>query len=227
MTINYKIYNFPTFPIDKQIFYVPGLSVSGGYTAGGARISSPSPGGFGYLDIQPALQIHEWNYPLSSWLMSKVNGDILRVRLAPTPQICGALRMRDNPLLWDGNLFWSNETGWSGDLTAVYFAAALEGSNVVQIDMSSLGQVLQPGHIIGHKYSTYIVDEISYDANNIASIVVKPPLRKNILANDLVNFRPFFTGVISNPSDIIQTYDAENNGLIQMPKIVLQEVILP
>lgn len=227
MTITYKVYDFPTFPVEKQIFYVPGLAFSGGFTTGGIRISSPSPGGFGFLDIQPALQIREWDYPLSSWLMSKTNGEILRVRLAPTPQICNGLQLRTSNILWDTDLLWSNFQPWANDLTAMFSANALEGSTSVQIDMSNLGQLLQVGHVIGHQFSTYIIDEITYDAYDSATVVVKPPLRRDIADGDFVNFRPFFTGSIANPVDIIKTYDAGDNGNIQMPEIVLQEVIIP
>ena len=225
MTITYKTYAFPTFPISKQLFHVPGASVDGGITSGGARIRSPEPGGFSMLEIQPSLQVGEWTYPMSSWLMSKTNGEILRVRLAPTPQVASA-RMSLNSVPWDNGQPWSNQENWVGDISLVYAEAALQGTTTIKIDMSSAGQILQTGHVIGHKYDTYKIDEITYDENDLATIVVKPPLRRDIAVDDDAFLRPWFTGQIINAQEILTTYDAENNGMIQMGKITLSETVI-
>ncbi len=115
---------------------------------------------------------------------------------------------------------------WAGDITSVYTAAALEGSNVVQIEMETIGPVLTLGHVIGHADNTYLITAIEYEGT-IAVIEVTPPLRSNVAINDVAEFRPYFTGSIMNGSEIVTTYDAENNGHIQMPPIILSEVILP
>lgn len=225
MTIEYKTYSFPTFPISKQLFHVPGASVDGGITSGGARIRSPEPGGFSMLEIQPSLQADEWTYPLSSWLMSKTNGEILRVRLAPTPQIAGVRNILDS-VPWDSEQPWSNQQNWAGDYSLSYAAAALYGTTTVKIDMSDVGEILQVGHVIGHSYDTYKVDEIEYDENSVATITIKPPLRRNVDDGDDAFLRPWFTGLITNPDEVRTTYDAENNGFIQMGKIILSEVVI-
>lgn len=227
MAINHKVWNFPTFPISKQLFHVPGAAVDGGLTSGGARIVSPEPGGFSVLEIQPALQIGEWDYPLSSWLMSKGNGQILRVRLAPTPQVAG----RGVGTPWRAETIypetpWSNMKNWSGDIVATFSADSLEGSGTVTVDLSDVGPILRQGHVIGHESVTYLVDEIDYDGS-IATINVIPPLRRNIKTGDLALFRPYFTGSIVNAGEFRNTYDAENVGMIQLNKIILTEVILP
>lgn len=230
MSTAYKTYSFPSFPISKQLFHVPGQAYDGGLTAGGARISSPEPGGFSMLEIQPAMQVDEWNFPISSWLMSKTNGQIFTVRLAPTPQIAQQLIGGSEP--WAAgtgypSLPWSNLENWAGDLVAHYSAISLQSSNVIVIDMSVTGRILQPGHVIGHKQITYLVDEISYNNANVATITVTPPVRTPIAVGDIAYFRPWFTGVISNPSEFITTYDAANAGNIQLNRIVLNEVVLP
>lgn len=231
MTITSKVYSLPNFPISGQVFYVPGAAYEGGFTSGGSRLVSPEPGGFGMLQIQPANQADEFTFPLSSWLMSKGNGAVLRLRLAPTPQVCGAELMRNTAqpggVPWNGNILWSNGLPWSGGYTASYAAAALRGTNVVKIDMSDNGRILKIGHIIGHKFSTYLIDEIEYDDANMATLTVMPPLRTEVNAGDSVLFRPFFTGSIVNQSEIVQSYEAEMNGNIQLPKLTLAEAILP
>ena len=228
MAIEHKVWNFPTFPIRAQLFHVPGASVEGGYTSGGARISSPEPGGFGVLEIQPALHL-EWEYPVASWLMSKTNGQILRVRLAATPQVASARAAAGVP--WGAETIypdspWSNLQNWSGDLAAQYATPALEGSNVLVIDMSQLGPLLRHGHVIGHGDSCYGVDDIEYDSNGRATILTTLPLRRDVAEADSVWFRPWFTGSIGNPGDFKSTYDADKVGHIQLEKIILNEVVL-
>ena len=90
----------------------------------------------------------------------------------------------------------------------------------------SVSQSRYRGHVIGHSNETYLIDEINY-VGTIATMNVKPPLRRNVVVNDTAYFRPFFTGQISNGAEILQTYDAELNGLIQLPKIIFSEVITP
>lgn len=230
MTINYKVWNFPTFSISAQVFRVPGISADGGYTLGGVRISSPEPGGFGVIEVQPSLQTGEWDYPLASWLMSKTNGEILRFRLAPTPQVSSARAIRATQPWNAEGIFsiqpWNNLENWTGDFTAVYSAVALKGSNQLTLDLDGIGPVLQPGHVIGHAYDCYIIDEVSY-AGTIATVTVKPPLCRNVAINDTVYFRPYFTGQISNGSEVVKMYDAEMNGHIEPAKLVLSQVILP
>jgi len=223
-----RIWNFPTFPIAKQLFHVPGAANEGGFTSGGARIMSPEPGGFSMLEIQPSLQVTEWDFPLSSWLMSKTNGQVLRVRLAPTPQVASA---RSAGVPWGAEGVypespWSNMQNWSGDVTAVFAADALEGSNIVRIGMGGLGELLRHGHVIGAGDVTYKVDDIEY-VGTTAIVTVIPPIRKAIKAADPAFFRPWFLGTISNGADFRTTYDAENNGNIQIGKIILNEVIMP
>lgn len=226
MTISYKVWNFPTFPISKQLFHVPGAAIDGGLTSGGARITSSEPGGNAVLEIQPSLQFNERDYPLSSWLMSKINGEIFSIRLAPTPQVASA---RVSGVPWGAETIypdspWSNQENWSGDLAATYLSAALEGSNTLRIDMSEMGPVLRHGHVIGHMGNCYMVDDIVYNTAGIATITTKPPLRKNVAIGDTVYFRPYFTGSISNGQEIRKTYDAENNGAIQLERIIFNEV---
>jgi hypothetical protein len=229
MTVVHKVWPFPTFPISKQLFAASGQAFEAGMTVGGVRMQSPEPGGRSMLEIQPSLQVGEWDYPMSSWLMSKINGDIFRIRLAPTPQIA-SLRSGDGTPWRAGTIYpdspWSNFQNWSGDLIAQYKTAALEGTNTVQINMSLLGRILQRGHVIGHRDNCYLVDDISYNDANVATLTVNPPFRKNVVVGDMVLFRPYFLGSISNGDEFRTTYDAENNGAIQVGRIRLSEVII-
>ena len=227
MAIEYKIWDFPSIPIGPQLFHVPGMAAEGGLTAGGVRMLSPEPGGRAVLELQPAMQFGEWQKPFSSWIMSKINGQIFRVRLAATPQVITSASMRGpSQMLGSVPDPYSDQLPAKGDLYGRFTAIALEGSNIVKIDMKPFGSILSFGHVIGHGDHCYLVDDISYDANWIATITVTPPIRKPIAADDVVNFRPFFLGSISNGAEIRRAYDPANRGAIQLEKIVFAEVII-
>lgn len=220
-----RVYDFPSCPVSKQLFHVPGAAQEGGFTVGGVRLLSPEPGGRSVLEMQIAWQVREFEYPIASWLMSKGNGEIFRVRLAPTPQVLGARTVSSTP--WAPDTLWSGDVPWSGDITASFAAAALEGTTTLRVNMTGYGDIARPGHVIGDSGTTYIIDEIEYDAETAtATMIVKPPLRRNVTAGDPAYFRPFFTGTISNMAEVRQTYDAENNGHIQPGKIVFAEAIV-
>lgn len=226
MTISPRIWEFPTLPIQGQIFHVPGAAMEGGLTSGGARIVTPEPGGFAMLEIQLALTVTEWDYPRASWLMSKMNGQVFRIRLAPTPQIAWSRNRNSQGVPWDQGLLWSNLQDWEGDLSGVFTTAALAGSNQLVADLTGLNQSAQYGHVIGHGNSCYMIDEIEYDGD-IATMTVTPPLRRDVAVNDAAMLRPWFLGRISNPSEVIAMYEAANAGHIQIGKIIFNEAIEP
>ncbi|WP_305096484.1 hypothetical protein [Croceibacterium aestuarii] len=213
-----KIYQFPMFRVESQLFHVPGAGYDGGLTAGGAQFITPEPGGFGVLEIMPAIIDTEWIDPAASWLMSKIDGQVMRVRLAASPQIAWSLK-RNNQLDWD----WVNPVGPRTEAVSTFTATALKGETAVAVDISELGRLLRPGHVIGHAFDCYLVDEIEY-AGSVANIVVKPPLRRDIAVNDECLFTPWFTGRISNGADIRAAYN--NLGHVKPGNIVLHEAVL-
>ncbi len=236
MAIVLKVWDMPTLPVRAQLFYAPGQAFEGGFTSGGVRVTSPEPGGRAYLETELALQKGEWDDPFSSWLMSKTNGDIFRVKLVATPQLVPAAAMGivtpETPgVPWSAEGFydaspWDNSRNWSlGDTGAEVYAVGLEGSTIMQVDMTGFGPIIKHGHVIGHEDNSYVVDDIEYE-DGIATITVKPPLRRDIAVGDLILFRPTFTGSISNGAELRATYEAMNVGLIQPARILFSEVIL-
>ena len=229
MAIDYKIWNFPKMAIQSQLFHVPGAYFDGGLTSGGARIMSPEPGGRSVLEVTPSLQINEWKSPFSSWLMSKTNGEIFRIPLTVTPQLISSKTynlMKSKGIVWDNDQSWDNGENWKDDGYYLNSAGvALEGSVKLYVDVRNFNDLIKHGHVIGFENSSYMVDDIEIE-NNIATITVNPPLRKNVKASDVIYLRPFFLGVISNGSEIRNSYDASNIGAIQLNRIVFQEVII-
>lgn len=213
-----KIYQFPTFRIESQLFHVPGAGYDGGLTAGGAQFITPEPGGFGVLEITPALSDTEWVNPAFSWLMSKISGQIMRVRLAATPQVAWS-RARIDHLDWD----WVNRDGARNEAVSKFIAPALKGQITASIDVSQFGRLLRPGHVIGHGYDCYLLDEVEY-AGNVATLTLSPPLRRDIATNDFCLFTPWFTGRISNGSEVRAAYN--NMGHVKPGKIILQEAVV-
>lgn len=219
-----KIYQFPSFRLASQLFHVPGQGYDGGLTSGGAQIITPEPGGFGVLELQPAIIDTEWKSPLASWIMSKVNGQVFRVRLAPSPQVAYS-KQRGNmsPVLWNNGQTWSNQEAWDGDFTALFASSALKGTVEVQIDLTGVGAILLPGHVFGHGYETYKVDEIEY-SGDMAIVTVTPPFRSDIAAGDNCYLRPWFTGRISNGDEMRAAYN--HLGHVTPGNIIMHEAIL-
>jgi hypothetical protein len=198
--------------------------VDGGFTSGAVRILSPEPGGRSVLEMQVALQVGEWDNPESSWLMSKGNGEVFRVRLAPTPQVLSARSAQPD---WRSNALWSEQKPIATDMVARYDAVALEGSTTLIVDMTAHGDRIRRGHVIGHGDTCYGIDKVQYDyGTRRATLTVKPPLRNPVAVGDTVLFRPYFTGVMGNIEELRTTYDAENVGHIQLGKIVFTEAIV-
>lgn len=219
-----EIFDFPTVPVSKQLFHVPGGAIEGGWTAGAVRMLSPEPGGRSVLEMQIALQVGEWDNPVSSWIMSKGNGEVFRVRLAPTPQILSSRSAKPD---WRSDPLWTQQAPISTDMVARFSASGLEGSTTVIVDMTGHGDRLRQGHVIGHGDHCYAVDRVDFNHTTKQAIAtVKPPLRKPITLHDEVLFRPFFLGTINNIDEIRTTYDAENNGTIQIGRIVFAEAIV-
>ena len=210
------ILDFPDLPISGQLFHVPAAAIDGGFTTGGAQITSPVPGGFSNLEIQLARQTNEWVDPSVSWLLSKANGQVFKIRLAKTPQVLTERQITEymtQPRTLAQH--WYVEQPMDGELHTRFTAVALEGTTTVKFDMSRIGPFLKPGHLIGHDHHCYMVDAINYDALGEATVTVTPPLRKAIAVNDELLFRPWFVGTITNISNARKTYDAQDVGNIE------------
>lgn len=213
-----KIYQFPALRIESQLFHVPGAGYDGGLTAGGAQFITPEPGGFGVLELTPALSDTEWTNPAASWLMSKSSGQVLRVRLAATPQIAWS-RARIDHLDSD----WVNREGARNEAVTRFTAASPQGSITATLDLSQFGRILRPGHVIGHATDCYLIEEVDY-AGGSATVTVTPPLRRDISTNDQCLFTPWFTGRISNGAEMRSAYN--NMGHVKPGRIILQEAVV-
>jgi hypothetical protein len=218
-----KIYPFPTFRVETQLFHSPGAGYDGGLTSGGAQFITPEPGGFSVLEIAPALIDTEWDSPLASWIMSKISGQVFRVRLAPSPQIAFSRQRGMIAVPWSNGQAWSNQENWDGDFTATYAAASLKGSVTMSFDLTGVGPIVMPGHVVGHKGETYLIDEISY-AGDVGTAIVTPPLCRDIAAGENCYLRPWFTGRISNGADIRAAYNSM--GHVKPGNIILQQAIV-
>lgn len=227
MAITYKVYDFPNLPVRGQLFYAGGQSFEAGFTSGGIRVGSPEPGGRAFLDVELSLQVGEWENPFVSWLMSKTNGQIFKVPLTATPQLVAREKLAPGlGIPWNNDQPWDNNQLWqSDDVSAAVTQDALEGSVILKVDLTVWGPILKAGHVIGHTSNSYLVDEITY-VGNLATIVVNPPLRKDVPAENRILFRPLFTGSIINGAEMRVAYEAINSGFIKPSRILFSEVIL-
>lgn len=218
-----KIYQFPTFRIERQLFHAPGAGYDGGLTSGGAQFITPEPGGFAVLEMAPALIDTEWDAPLASWIMSKISGQVFRVRLAPSPQIAFSRQRGMVAVPWNNEQTWSNQQNWDGDFTARYAGTARKGELEVKFDLTGVGPIVSPGHVIGRDFYSYGIDEIHY-VGDVATALLTNPLRHDVTPGDNCYLRPWFTGRISNGADIRAAYDS--NGHVKPGNIVLQEAVV-
>lgn len=220
-----KVFDLPSFPTEGQLFHVPGSAFDGGLTSGGAQVIMPEPGGFSTLEIKPSLQDGEWDYPTLSWLMSKTNGQVIRTRLLTTPQISlhGTCVAPLPSVPWNNDQPWNNNQEWEGDFSGRFSKVAAKGAAQVEVDLTGVGPIVKPGHVIGHAYDCYMVDEVEYNGD-VATITITPPLRRAVAVNDQCPLRPWFTGRIQAGSQFKALYN--NLGHITPGTIILTEAIV-
>jgi len=225
------IFDFPELDVSGQVFYVPGAANDGGITVGGTRILSPEPGGFAMLEIELSLQTNQFADPTVSWLMSKTNGEVFKIKLKKTPQLLSGKSIGQPNALYDG-MVWDNNQPWDGGVPW-YFEVSemtvsgnhLRSSNTFDIDVGDDNAYLKIGHVIGLNNRCHEIDQISY-SGNIATVVVKPPLRADLVNGETIVLEPYFLGYIANGSEFKQMYKAANNGHIAPPRIVFKEAIV-
>lgn len=224
-----SVTDFPDLHISEQLFHVPGQAISGGFTTGGARISSPEPGGFAVLELKPSLHTGEIANPFHSWIMSRVNGEVFRIKLTQTPQLISDPSVTPFVLTtpWDDGTPFDDSTFWDNSprtFESAFVENSANGSSRVVISASGLGGLLKPGHLIGHADHTYIVDKIEYLTDR-AELIVKPPVRTDINIGDPVEFTPYFTGSIRNASEMRSSFAIANNNHHELGNIIFDEII--
>ena len=236
MTINYKIYDWPlSIKPTEQLFYSGGQAVEGGFTSGGARMMYPEPGGRSVLELTFDYQQNYNPSPIVSWLITMIrNGNIFRVPIRYSPQLVSRDDLMIDAGLELNGLPWAeagqtNEGPWGNNKNWLYTpaveanATSLEGSVTFKVDFSTLGDIVQLGHLIGHLDYTYLVENIEY-IGSIATITVNTPLRKNMAQGDFITFRPSMLCVARNPDTLKGLYNSAD--LIKLGSLELLEVIL-
>lgn len=201
----------------NQTFRAGGQAIDGGLTSGGINVLNPEPGGRAEMVQDFAAFTSEQQNRDASWTMARIlNGAIMRVpvwwysvQLVPPEDVGGSVG-DDNSLTWSDGTTWAGGVYWSFNPTAPVYAPASQGTETVQIDMSAYGEVLQIGHVIGFKVDTYdfahTVMDISYDASDVATVTVSPPLRRDLTTSSEVRFRPFVMAVCSNARSVMGLY---------------------
>lgn len=227
-----EILEFPTFGVTEQLFYVGGQARSGGLTSGGVNILSPEPGGFSALELTPSLTTTEWESPLMSWVMSNVDGAVFRVRLAPTPQILTGVdpwlpSALPDGIPWDTDIPWDGGVLWNTDFIGLFTAPSLKSSNVITFTVpAGVDRTVEKGIVIGHKNRCYLIHSYEMIDKTTVKAVIKPPLRDSIEVDDIVYFKPFFLGTISNGAEFRSGYKKALMGSIEPNRILFSEVIV-
>jgi hypothetical protein len=230
------VYDWPaTLVPSAQLFHAPGQVFEGGFTSKGAELVSPEPGGRAYLEMNFNTLKTDRDARLASWLFSKLaTGAIFRIPLYRSPQLVPDADLSpltdDVPeigLPWhDDNavdLLWDGDIGWGSEVGSPVTIGALEGGVTFSVDMSSLGNVLLPGHVIGYNNRAYMVDAIEYDDAGVATITVNPPLRTDAEAGEMITFRPYMIVRVRDPAGFRSLFDRK---LVTPGALMLSEVLL-
>lgn len=178
----------------NQVFVAGGQEIPGGVTLGGVTLTNPEPGGRGELILDFPTFVSDDALRLASWLITRLrNGSVFRYDLLETPQLVP-------------------EAELSVPRTAPVNANAALGATSIEIDMSTQGQILKVGHLIGFNYdsgawgATHAVLGISYDGSDIATVEISPPLRRATTTSDVARFRPAMLMQCINPREVLSTY---------------------
>lgn len=188
----------------SAVFEAGGTAIEGGFTAGGAAVSNPEPGGRGQLFMTfPTVYFDAARSLDVSWTISRVqNGAVMRVRLPPSRQLvtASALTVDDTGLTWANGEPWANDENWRANPWVPVTAAGERGGQTFGADFSTLGEVLSIGHVVGFHVDgldfAHKVMEVEYSPANIATVTVSPPLRRAIPVGADLRLRPSFLGVV-------------------------------
>lgn len=238
------IYDWPTVIPVRQLYHSGGQAVESVLTAGAVRVLSPEPGGFGLLEMEFG-RVEDAD-TLVSWLLSKIaNGNVFRIPITRSPQLVSAAALgiaidEYDPLRrfgmtetvtpseldglpWETGVTWLNGGGWMFSPVVLATAVSLAGSSEIAFDMGTLANGLRHGHVIGHRDTAYLVEDISY-AGSVATVTVDPPLRSAVAVDDMIRLRPKATFMATNPQAFRGLYDAA--GLVQLGSASFVEAIV-
>lgn len=205
----------------SQVVTAGGTAYQGGLLLGGAAGVNPEPGGWAELTLDFGPLATEAANVAFSWTMSRIrNGNIMRIRLWPSVQLVpeASLTVPDTGVTWANGMPWANDANWRAEPWVPLTMSAARGSETVTADFSPLGQVLEIGHVVGFAADgydfTHVVMDVSYDGDDIATVTVSPPLRRDFLPDAEMKLRPAFTGTCINAAEVAATF---NSGVWAQP----------
>lgn len=196
-------------PLD-QMFRAGGEAMVGGLTLGGTSVENPEPGGRAELHLQFAAFTSEQANRDASWLISRIlNRNVMRVRLWETVQLVPAADLSPpvtEGVPWGNDQPWANDENWFWNPWVPVNAAAAKGAASFTANLNGLGEVLQIGHVVGFFADGYdfahVVMDIEYDASDVATVQVSPPLRRALTTDDAMLFRPSMLVTCRNAREV-------------------------
>lgn len=232
MTYSPSIYDWrSTLRPTHQMFRAGGQMQEGGLTIGGARVGNPEPGGVAELQCAWAPLGRRNNVGRDvSWTISRIlNRNVMRFSLCNSPQLVTAADLGVSDLVsgglpWEGPLLWSNGQPWDWDVRVPVNAAASRGAVEVDLDLASVGEVLQIGHVIGFTVGVYdfahVVMDINYDASDVATAQINPPLRRALTTDDEMSFRPKMLVTCANAREVAGLFEYRSFSALNQARFV-------
>ncbi|APX88642.1 hypothetical protein BV394_01940 [Brevirhabdus pacifica] len=198
----------------SQVFRAGGRANEGGMTLGGINVVSPAPGGRGELHLEFGPFATTAANKAASWTISRMmNGAIMRIGLWNSVQLVpnSALGI-SNGLTWSNGQTWSSGAFWRSRPSAAITAAAGRGTTTLTADLGTYGEIVEIGHVVGVKAGgfefAHMVEEISYDASDVATMTVSPPLRRAVTTSDTLQFRPSMLVQCMNAREVMNNFQS-------------------
>lgn len=231
MAVTPIVYDWPRSIVPAfAMFRTGGQGVEGGYTTGGVLSVFPEAGGRASVEASFSY-FNNTNARIVSWLTSKVmNGTVFRFPLSRCPQLVSlsdlsyTTEQEDEGTPWSNEQPWDTEENWLFDPMVPATEAALKGAVSITIDLSEFGSVVQYGHVIGHRSRAYMIEDIDYQDDGTAVLMISPPLRRPVAQGDPITFLPSMLCAVEDPNSFRSMFDA--GGLIQPGSVTLREVLL-
>jgi hypothetical protein len=201
-------------PID-QVFRAGGTSIQAGLTTGGASVESPEPGGRFELFMNFAPFATEEANLDASWTISRIlNGNVMRIGLYNTVQLVKASAITaadvDNGIPWSNSQPWATDENWAWSPSSPIAAAALKGASTFTANLAGVGEILKIGHVIGFYVGgfsfAHMVMDIAYDAADVATVTVEPPLRRALTTSNTMLYRPTAMVTCRNAREVMSNF---------------------
>jgi hypothetical protein len=138
----------------------------------------------------------------------------MRIGLYNTVQLVKASSITaadvDNGIPWANSQPWATDENWAWGPSSPIAAAALKGASTFTANLADVGEILKIGHVIGFYVDgfsfAHMVMDIAYDAADVATVTVEPPLRRALTTSNTMLYRPTAMVTCRNAREVMSNF---------------------